>query len=136
MLSPEPTLSTFEALGIDTSEVFRSVGRRIGEEIAIELQDVTDDDEFWADLSQQWQELRMGELVVEGDPPTSIRVIDSGSCGGAPKLGGPFCHLDEGILEGIIQTRFGVSATAVERECTSTGDNHCHFDITFTQLDV
>ena len=136
VLSPEPTLPTFEALGIDTSEVFRSVGRRIGEEIAIELQDVTDDDEFWADLSQQWQELRMGELVVEGDPPTSIRVIDSGSCGGAPKLGGPFCHLDEGILEGIIQTRFGVSATAVERECTSTGDNHCHFDITFTQLDV
>ena len=136
VLSPEPTLPTFEALGIDTSEVFRSVGRRIGEEIAIELQDVADDDGFWADLSHQWQELGMGELVVEGDPPTSIRVIDSGSCGGAPKLGGPFCHLDEGILEGIIQTRFGVSASAVERECTSTGDNHCHFDITFAQLDV
>ncbi len=136
VLSPEPTLPTFEALGIDTSEVFRSVGRRIGEEIAIELQDVADDDEFWADLSQQWHELGMGELVVDGDPPTSIRVIDSGSCGSAPKLGGPFCHLDEGILEGIIQTRFGVTATAVERDCTSTGDNHCHFDITFTQLDV
>lgn len=121
-------LPTFEALGIDTSELMRAIGRRIGEEIALEV--ATDDDaKFWPDLATRWEQLGMGKLTVKGDPPTVVRVDDAGSCGGAPKLGGPFCHLDEGILEGIITARLGVGVTAVERECTSTGKDHCHFDI-------
>jgi len=120
---------TFEELGIDTSELMRAIGRRIGEEIALEVAS-DDDSNFWPDLAERWQQLGMGKLTVEGDPPTMVRVDDAGSCGGAPKLGGPFCHLDEGILEGIITARLGVEVTAVERECTSMGKDHCHFDIT------
>jgi sugar-specific transcriptional regulator TrmB/predicted hydrocarbon binding protein len=132
MLTPEPSLPAFEVLGIDTSELMRNIGRRIGEEIAMELSEIDDDAEFWTQLAVEWAEMGMGRLVVQGDPVEVVRVEDSGSCGNAPQFGGPFCHLDEGILEGIIQLRFGVHATAVERECTAAGQDHCHFDIVFT----
>lgn len=122
------SLPTFDALGIDTNELLRAIGRRIGEEIALEV-DSDDDAVFWAELTTRWGELGMGQLSVEGDPPSVVRVDDAGSCGGAPKLGGVFCHLDEGILEGIIASRLGVEVSAVERECTATGKDHCHFDI-------
>lgn len=134
-VAPAHTTPTFEALGIDTNELLRAIGRRIGEEIALEVESDEDAD-FWAELAVRWAELGMGKLTVEGDPPTVVRVEDSGSCGGAPKLGGPFCHLDEGILEGIIHSRLGVEVTAVERECTAMGKDHCHFDILLANPDA
>jgi predicted hydrocarbon binding protein/sugar-specific transcriptional regulator TrmB len=127
-VSPAHSLPTFEALGIDTDELLRAIGRRIGEEIALEVESDEEGD-FWTELAQRWQELGMGTLTVEGDPPQIVRVENADSCGGAPKLGGIFCHLDEGILEGIITSRLGVEVSAVERECTATGKDHCHFDI-------
>jgi len=132
-LTPEPSLPAFEVLGIDTSELMRNIGRRIGEEIAIELSEIEADTDFWTQLAVEWQEMGMGKLVVKGDPVEVVRVEDAGSCGKSPQFGGPFCHLDEGILEGIIQTRFGVHATAVERECTAAGEDYCHFDIVFSE---
>jgi len=120
--------STFEALGVDTNELLRSIGRRIGEEIVLEVESTKSED-FWSELTNHWRDLGMGELIVVGEPVEYVRVENSGSCGGAPNTGGIFCHLDEGILEGIIQSKFGLEVTAVERECTATGENHCHFDI-------
>jgi sugar-specific transcriptional regulator TrmB/predicted hydrocarbon binding protein len=136
---PIPTqldLPTFEALGIDISELLRQVGRRIGEEIAIGLGQFDDDEQFWEELSSEWRSLGMGELLIEGSPISSIRISDSGACGGAPNFGRPFCHLDEGIIEGIIRSRFGLLAKAVERECTAQGEDHCYFEISFVELAV
>ena len=136
LISPEPSLPAFEVLGIDTNELMRNIGRRIGEEIATELSEIEEDDEFWNQLVIEWREMGMGKLILEGDPIKVVRVEDAGSCGNAPEFGGPFCHLDEGILEGIIRHRFGVHATAVERECMSSGQDHCHFDIVFNENDA
>lgn len=121
--------STFEALGVDVDELMRMIGRRIGEEIAWEFRAVEDDERFWKELTQLWQELGMGALEVEGEPINTVTVKNSGSCGGEPKIGSGLCHLDEGVLEGIISERLNVEVSAVERDCTSLGKNQCSFDI-------
>lgn len=124
-------LKGFAALGIDTNVVLRKVGQRIGEEIAMELRDIEADDAFLAELSNRWQTLGLGALEFSTEPDVSVRVHDGGSCGGAPDLGLPFCHLDEGMLEGVLGARFGVERMASARRCTSAEDPHCAFDITF-----
>jgi sugar-specific transcriptional regulator TrmB/predicted hydrocarbon binding protein len=136
-LTSQPHLPELELLGIDVSELMRIVGRRIGEEIVTNTEDSTQtDQEFWEYLSKEWADMGMGEMEIIGNPPQSIRIHDSGSCGKAPQFGGPFCHLDEGILEGIVEAKFGVKAAAVERQCTDEDSKHCRIDIIFDQLDT
>jgi len=124
--APVPQLAAF---GIDVNEILRTVGRRIGEEILLESGAPSNEEDFRRRLQRTWSELGMGRIEFEGEPLRSIRVHDSGSCGGDLDRGIPFCHLDEGILEGILQNRYGNFVRAIERECSSAGENHCHFDI-------
>ncbi len=128
---PQIPSRAFELMGINLDPVLRNIGRRIGEEIALEYSHIDDNDDFLWKLKEIWMELEMGELTIEGDPPETVVVKDGGACGGQPALGGMFCHLDEGILSGILEARYGHSAEAVERLCTSMGTDHCQYDIQF-----
>jgi predicted hydrocarbon binding protein len=137
ILSPQPSLPEFELLGLNVTDLMRIVGKRIGEEIASEIDhNASSEAEFWSLLSDEWKEMRMGEMEIIGNPPTSIIVHDAGACGKAPQFGSPFCHLDEGILEGIIGEKFGISKIAVERTCSDEGKTPCFFEILFDQLDT
>ncbi len=127
----DPTLPRLEALGIDTNEIFRTIGRRIGEEILLDQKIPDDESSFHEVLARNWRELGMGDIEFEGNPVSSVRVVDSSSCGGEPKSGAAFCHLDEGILEGLLRSHYGIGVTAVERECSASGENHCYFEIQF-----
>ena len=129
----DPALPQLEALGIDTNEIFRTIGRRIGEEILLDQEIPDDEIGFQEVLARTWRELEMGEIEFEGNPVRSVRVVDSSSCGGQPKSGAAFCHLDEGILEGLLRVHYGIGVTAIERECLSSGENHCHFEIQFDE---
>jgi predicted hydrocarbon binding protein len=42
---------------------------------------------------------------------------------------GMFCHLDEGILQGIVMERHNIKVMSKERVCTSEGLDTCHFEI-------
>ena len=128
---PQIPSKAFELMGIEFDLILRNIGRRIGEEIALEYSYIDVNDDFLRKLKEIWKELEMGELTIEGDPPETVVVKDGGACGGQPALGGMFCHLDEGILSGILEARYGHSAEAVERLCTSMGTDHCHYDIQF-----
>jgi len=136
-LTSQPNLPGLELLGIDVSDLMRTVGRRIGEEIVTNTKNTTQtDQEFWDHLRKEWAEMGMGDMEIIGNPPQSIKIHDAGSCGQAPQFGGPFCHLDEGILEGIVETMFGVKTAAVERQCTGEDNKHCCIDIIFDQIDT
>jgi predicted hydrocarbon binding protein len=124
-------IPTFDALGIQVSEILKPIGIRIGQEIAMQFEGIKDDEIFWNELMNLWESLGMGTLNVEGNPPTYIKVDDSNACGGSPNFGKMFCHLDEGVLEGVISERFGIQVTAIERDCTAEGKPHCNFDIVF-----
>ena len=116
-------------LGVDMSEILRTVGQRIGQELALELRDEVSHEDFWSKLSMQWSNLGMGDLEIDSIPPNVVTVIDSKSCERDPKLGSVLCHMDEGVLEGILIERYGLDVTATERLCTSTGQEHCLFEI-------
>jgi len=116
-------------LGVDMSEILRTVGQRIGQELALELRDEVTDEKFWKKLSIQWRNLGMGDLEIDSIPPSVVTVMDSKNCERDPTLGSILCHMDEGVLEGILIERYGFDATASERLCTSKGQDHCLFEI-------
>jgi predicted hydrocarbon binding protein len=121
--------ASLSELGIDMGEILRSVGQRIGRELALELREEVEDKAFWNRLIDQWKTLGMGELEIDNIPPTLVTVKDSSSCENNPQLGSILCHMDEGVLEGILIERHGFDATASERLCTSKGQDHCLFEI-------
>tara|TARA_X000001036_G_scaffold279634_1_gene259745 strand:+ start:104 stop:1459 length:1356 start_codon:yes stop_codon:yes gene_type:complete len=121
--------ASLRELGIDMSEILRSVGQRIGRELALELREEVEDEAFWNRLIIQWKNLGMGELEIDTIPPKLVSVKDSNSCEKNPQLGTVLCHMDEGVLEGILIERHGFDAIASERLCTSKGQDHCLFEI-------
>ncbi len=127
--------ASLSELGIDMSEILRSVGQRIGRELALELREEVEDEAFWNRLIIQWKNLGMGELEIDTIPPTLVTVKDSNSCEKNPQLGTFLCHMDEGVLEGILIERHGFDATASERLCTLKGQDHCLFEISVPLLE-
>lgn len=116
-------------LGVNMTVILRSVGQRIGRELALELRNEVTDESFWKKLGKQWANLGMGELIIDGIPPTTVTVKGSNSCENNPQIGEILCHMDEGVLEGILMERHGFEATASERLCTSLGQDQCVFEI-------
>ena len=121
--------ASLSQLGVDMSEILRGVGQRIGRELALELREEVEDEDFWNRLIKQWGSLGMGELEIDSIPPTLVTVKDSNNCEKNSQLGTILCHMDEGVLEGILMERHGFEATASERLCTSKGQDHCLFEI-------
>jgi sugar-specific transcriptional regulator TrmB/predicted hydrocarbon binding protein len=131
---PMPSLDNAQAdalsmLGVDLNDVLNGVGVRIGQELASKWNNVKDDKEFWKHLTNEWSQLGMGEIKTNGMPPESVVVRNGGACGGQPTIGGMFCHLDEGVLQGIVMVRHDVDVVSKERVCTSDGTESCHFEI-------
>ena len=111
------------------SEILRVVGRRIGQELALDLRNESEDEDFWRSLTSKWKDLGMGDIEIDNMPPTIVTVMDSKSSERDPRLGTVLCHMDEGVLEGILVERYGFEATASELLCTSSGQEHCMFEI-------
>ena len=126
--------ASLSQLGVDMSEILRGVGQRIGRELALELREEVKDEDFWNRLIKQWGSLGMGELEIDSIPPTLVTVKDSNNCEKNSQLGTILCHMDEGVLEGILMERHGFEATASERLCTSKGQDHCLFEISIPSV--
>ena len=58
-----------------------------------------------------------------------MKVMNSEEFTRNPTLNSVLCHMDEGVLEGILNERYGFEAIASERLCTSNGQEHCLFEI-------
>lgn len=121
--------ASLRELGVDMSEILRVVGRRIGQELALDLRSESKDEDFWRSLTRKWKDLGMGDIEIDNMPPTIVTVMDSKSSERDPRLGPVLCHMDEGVLEGILVERYGFEATASELLCTSSGQEHCMFEI-------
>ena len=121
--------ASLRELGIDMSDILRVVGQRIGQELALELRNESEDEVFWSQLLLKWGELGMGEISIDAMPPNLVSVIDVHSSDRDSRLGSVLCHMDEGVLEGIVKERYGIKVHACEQLCTSRGDDHCEFKI-------
>lgn len=122
--------ASLRELGIDMSDILRVVGQRIGQELALELRNEKNEGTFWNQLKFKWKELGMGEISIDTMPPSLVSVSDSHSQDRDPRLGSVLCHMDEGVLEGIVEERYGFKVNASEQLCTSLGGDHCEFKIT------
>ena len=126
----EPTTAeALQKLGIDLNDVLLGVGIRIGEELASKWDNVQDDQEFWKHLSNEWSQLGMGKIVTNGMPPEKLTVQNGGACGGRPTSNSMLCHLDEGVLKGILRIRHDFVILSTQRVCPTDGSNSCHFEI-------
>ena len=121
--------ASLRELGVDMSEILRVIGRRIGQELALDLRNKSNDDDFWISLTSKWKELGMGDIKIDNIPPKVVTVMDSKKSSRDPRLGSVLCHMDEGVLEGILIERYGLETTASEILCTSSGQDHCLFEI-------
>ena len=67
-----PQSNTLTALGINTNQLFHDVGFRIGQELAVKLQHITDDEVFWNNIKSEWLDLGMGEIDFDQLPPKPL----------------------------------------------------------------
>ena len=116
-------------LGIDIGDLLQSVGNRIGRELALKLNDIDDDNEFWNRLAKKWKGLGMGELIIADAGNPKITVRNGNACGGNPEENGIFCLLDEGIISGIMEERHGVEVISNQRVCTDCSNQNCYYEI-------
>jgi sugar-specific transcriptional regulator TrmB/predicted hydrocarbon binding protein len=116
--------------GVDVGNVVRSIGVRVGEELALHLGDIEDDDAFRTHLQRTWTELGRGEILLEGTPPTRATVLDPHGCSGRPESHAVLCQLDEGVIAGLVQARYGVSVQPTVRTCATHASGGCGFSMT------
>ena len=124
---------TLSALGIDSAILFEHIGSRIGQELAVKLQHISDDSVFWETIIQEWSEMGMGEIEIDKLPPTKIIVKDGSACGGNPNTSKFFCNLDESVLSGILMERHGRKVSTSKRECMETKNCSCFYEINFEE---
>ena len=116
-------------LGIDVGDLLQSVANRIGRELAMKINDIEDDNEFWEHLAKQWKNLGMGELIVSDSDASKITVRNGNACGGNPQQNGIICLLDEGIIHGIMQERHGITVVSNHRVCSDCLETDCYYEI-------
>jgi sugar-specific transcriptional regulator TrmB/predicted hydrocarbon binding protein len=124
-----PESQALSMLGIDIGDLLQSVGNRIGRELALKLNDIDDDNEFWNRLAKKWKGLGMGELIITDPANPKITVRNGNACGGNPEENGIFCLLDEGIISGIMQERHGVEVVSNQRVCSDCSNQDCYYEI-------
>ena len=120
---------TLSALGIDSSLLFDHIGNRIGQELAVKLQHIEDDNTFWNTIIDEWKDMGMGEIEVDQMPPTRVIVKEGSACGGNPTKSGLFCNLDESVISGILHERHGKKVSTTMRECTDSNNCSCFYEI-------
>ena len=121
-----PQSNTLTALGINTNQLFEDVGFRIGQELAVKLQHITDDEIFWNNIKSEWQDLGMGEIDFDNLPPSKITVLEGNACGGQPEKSLFFCNMDESVIAGLIKERYDKSIQSCKRECVDDQKSCCY----------
>ena len=123
-----PQSNTLTALGINTNQLFHDVGFRIGQELAVKLQHIVDDEVFWNNIQSEWLDLGMGEIDFDQLPPKTITVSEGNACDGQPEKSLFLCNMDESVIAGIVKERYNKSIESCKRTCFDD-DKSCCYEI-------
>ncbi len=127
-----PQSNPLSVLGINTNQLFQDVGFRIGQELAVKLQHIDNDETFWSNIKTEWQDLGMGDLEYDKLPPSVITVFDGNACEGQPESSLMFCNMDESVIAGVVKERYDKSIDSCKRQC-SNDESSCCYEITIIQ---
>lgn len=127
-----PFSYTLEDFGIETTNLLRVVGNRIGHEIANQMEAETYP-ALWDEMGVIWQELKFGKLLVTQEADGfSFTVQDAANCDSPEMMGTLLCQLDKGILEGVVSAKLGLECSMEKQCCRATGEKECRYQIKAT----
>ncbi len=121
-----PQSNTLAALGINTNQLFQDVGFRIGQELAVKLQNISDDKKFWDNIKSEWKDLGMGKIEFDQLPPNTITVYDGNACDGQPETSWMFCNMDESVIAGVVKERYNKTIESCKRQCIDDTNSCCY----------
>ncbi len=121
-----PQSNTLTALGINTNQLFEDVGFRIGQELAVKLQHITDDKTFWKNIQAEWRDLGMGQINFDNLPPSKITVLEGNACGGEPEKSLFLCNMDESVIAGLVKERYDKNIESCKRQCVDDHKSCCY----------
>jgi predicted hydrocarbon binding protein/DNA-binding transcriptional ArsR family regulator len=117
-----------EAYGFDPKPILKRLGNDVGIRIGPEF-DSDNYDGILRELAVFWREHELGDMKIINNSKPAIIVTDCYHCGKMPNVGKTLCSMDEGIMEGIFNSKLNMNCKVIETECFGTGHNHCKFDI-------
>lgn len=123
-----------EAYGFDIKPILKRLGNDIGIRIGPEF-DSVDYNGVLRELSVFWREHELGDMKLITNSKPTIIVKNCYHCGKMPNVGKTLCSMDEGIMEGIFNSRLNMNCRVIETECFGTGHNHCKFDMIMPNID-
>jgi len=117
-----------DSFGLDVHPALKEIGRDAGKSIGEDLS-VKNKEELYQELSDFWKKTGLGTMKVTEED--GLIVEECFDCCDMPEVGHTLCSLDEGILEGIIESALGKKVDVIEEECHGSGHEHCLFKIDF-----
>jgi predicted hydrocarbon binding protein len=86
------------------------------------------------ELIEYWSTHGLGRMKLQQEDNTLTIIVDEClECKDSPNVGDTLCTLDEGLIEGIMETKLKVEANVQEVECYGTGHDHCKFIVTLKE---
>ncbi len=116
-------LRMLNVLNLDNALFLKKVGFDVGYYSIAEKVDGRIDD----GLAEVWEKLKLGKVVESGKD--RFIVEECYNCSGLPEIGKPYCKIDEGIIEGILNKKLKKRFIVKEVRCWGTGDEVCDFEI-------
>jgi len=123
-------LESLRVLGIDISGILRQVGNRIGNELAFSLRAIDSHVEFLNEMMDWWEHAGLGEIDYDLDPTFHVKVYLTNQQGDAVESL-PLFELDDGIIEGVLTTRYPEDGEVIIRREDGVGDEYSRYHILF-----
>ncbi len=123
-------LESLRILGIDIGGILRQVGNRIGQELAFSLRSIGGHVEFLNEMMDWWEHAGLGEIDYELDPTFHVKVyLTEQQNENEDAL--PLSELDDGIIEGVLSTRYPEEGEVAVRREDGDGDEYSRYYLLF-----
>ena len=123
-------LDSLRVLGIDIGGILRQVGNRIGSELAFSLRKIDGHVEFLNEMMDWWEHAGLGEIDYDLDPTFHVKVYLSNKQGDSEDSL-PLFELDDGIIEGVLATRYPEDGEVGIRREDGEGDEYSRYHLLF-----
>ena len=108
----------------------RQVGNRIGQELAFSLRSIDGHVEFLNEMMDWWEHAGLGEIDYELDPTFHVKVyLTDQQSENEDSL--PLSELDDGIIQGVLSTRYPEDGEVAVRREDGTDDEYSRYHLLF-----
>ena len=123
-------LESLRVLGIDIGGILRQVGNRIGSELAFSLRTIEGHVEFLNEMMDWWEHAGLGEIDYDLDPTFHVKVyLQNKQEDTEDSL--PLFELDDGIIEGVLATRYPEGGEVGIRREDGVDDEYSRYHLLF-----